>query len=501
MTMFPKVKKDSTRRECYSVDFNWTDEHLTHDQLRPLIYTYDTLAAEALDRLDDVQSLALRNRDIKKMPNPHGDARADLDEKEGKEKCPMMGGDLFQLLKERAPRDEVLNRLWTQVNTVPDWVDWAQIKRGQDIFYRYVGPSIVALTFHSLLGGMGSRRIVETLTRTGGFGVKVARRRLLETFQHVLDVTRDLDSIKPGGKGWETSIRVRFLHASVRRRIMRLAKERPDYYDVQDLGVPVNDLDAITTIIGFSVTLVWIGFPRQGIYMTEQEVYDYVALWRWIAHIMGTPTGPFETPQTAKMWMESILLTEIEPTKTSQILANNIIAGLHSQPPVNASKDFLRAEAWWLNGEELASALNVPKPPFYYFILVAGQCIFFTAMTYFRRLVPWFDMWSVNRMRKIVHATVMEQVGGEEAGFRFSYIPDLGKITLGEEEGTMEKGGVARFVRTWVWWRGENPERRNLVAFLVAGALVGYVSWWAVTALASTEWFASSGSALNFLKV
>jgi hypothetical protein len=51
--------------------------------------------------------------------------------------------DLYALLHDHAFDDEKLGQLWNEVNTVPDWVDWDQIARGQDVFYRYGG---VALT-------------------------------------------------------------------------------------------------------------------------------------------------------------------------------------------------------------------------------------------------------------------------------------------------------------------------------------------------------------------
>ena len=109
---------------------------------------------------------------------------------------------------------------------------------------------------------------------------------------------------------------------------MKLAKEKPKYYDVKELGIPVNDLDSIATIGTFSATLIWLSLPRQGIWMKRQEVIDYVALWRYIAYLTGTPTDPFETPEKAKKIMEVLLLYEIRPTETSKILANNIIKSL-----------------------------------------------------------------------------------------------------------------------------------------------------------------------------
>ena len=130
---------------------------------------------------------------------------------------------------------------------------------------------------------MGSRRVVETLTRTGGFGVNVTRHRLLETFQHILQVTRSLASVAgPDGAGFASSLRVRLLHAAVRRRILALAARRPAYYSVADHGVPVNALDCVGTIAAFSAALVWVGLPRQGVVPRPREAADLVArthLW------------------------------------------------------------------------------------------------------------------------------------------------------------------------------------------------------------------------------
>ena len=56
--------------------------------------------------------------------------------------------------------------------------------------------------------------------------------------------TQSLEYIQPGGAGHASSIRVRLLHAAVRRRIMKLARQRPEYYDVGAWGIPINDLDS-----------------------------------------------------------------------------------------------------------------------------------------------------------------------------------------------------------------------------------------------------------------
>jgi hypothetical protein len=242
---------------------------------------------------------------------------------------------------------------------------------------------------------MAGGRIVETLDRTGGFGANVVKRRLLETTQHTLAVHKNLESIKPGGDGWEASVRVRLLHSSVRRRIMELAKQKPEYFDLQNFGIPINDLDCIGTINTFSSAIVWIGFPRQGIFLREQEILDFLALWRYVAYLMGTPHDWLRTPAEAKAMMESLLLSEIKPTTKSGTLANNIILGFEGIPPIFASRGFLNALVWWLNGSELSQALRIEKPSTYHTALVASQCWLFMLVAYTTRNIRFLDEWSI----------------------------------------------------------------------------------------------------------
>jgi hypothetical protein len=445
------------------------------------MYSYDELATECLNRLDDMSPPPKRPENKEREPptpaeqppssNPPSPDSSSADTKPSN-RSPHHR-DYYTLLKDHHSSDPTVTQLWTELNTVPDWVSWPQIARGQAVFYRYAGPAIVGLTFQSLLGGFGGYRVVETLSRTGGFGVRVARRRLLETFQHVLLVTRDIESLKPGsGKGWISSIRVRFLHASVRRRILQLATgegRKGRYYDVSQHGVPVNDLDSIGTIAAFSATLIWVSFPRQGIYLTSREKEDFIALWRYVAYLLGTPHIYFSSVPRAKAIMESLMLTEIDPTPTSRVLANNIIAALAAQPPSFASEPFLRAETRWLNGAELSDALHVPKPGVWYSFLVGVQCVFFMAVCYASRMVPAWDRRRIEGMKGRLWRIVVGLAGGGEASHEFKYVPGLGVNTAREEGGGGEKdvGVVGK----------PGVERRNAKALAVAGTAIAAGAW------------------------
>lgn len=127
----PFRKDDGDTRRAWGYTFQQTSDHLTPEQMHPLKYSYDTLGEECLNRLDEISppldSSLPRN---KKVP--------------GEKDTPKR--DLYALLRDHASEDSKLKELWTEVNTIPNWVDWDQIARGQDVFYRYGGVSLTAVS-------------------------------------------------------------------------------------------------------------------------------------------------------------------------------------------------------------------------------------------------------------------------------------------------------------------------------------------------------------------
>ncbi|OAA36804.1 tat pathway signal sequence [Beauveria brongniartii RCEF 3172] len=395
----------------YGHGFVWTDEHPQIKDVERMLYTYDKLANDALDRID--------------VLSPPGNKAA--------EGCPMSHRDMYKLVEQYSESDETIGKLWRQVTDIPDWVDWEQIQRGQKVVYQYHAQMLLGLMFTSLVGGMASWRIVETLSRTGGFGVNVCRRRLLETLQHFIQVVESLNSVKPHGVGFASSVRVRLLHANVRRRIMRLAAQRRDYYDTESWGVPINDLHQIGTILAYSAFVAFVTLPRMGVHLTEQQTADYLALWRWVGFIMGTPVDWMATPAAAKAMLETVMVCEFKPSENSKIIANNILTAQADSPPLFASRRFLAALAYRLNGEELCGALGIEAPSVWYRGQAAMQGYVLNSLSSNYAVIP--AAWQARRDRNFIqfgHNMVtnrkMGGIGGKTT-FEFKYLPEIGRMT------------------------------------------------------------------------
>ncbi|KAL9082131.1 MAG: hypothetical protein Q9159_006696 [Coniocarpon cinnabarinum] len=147
----------SKKAKRWGLSLESNPQHLAPEQYAPLKHSYDELAEECLNKLDAISP-----------PQPFSahqqrDRQEPRDEKQGQPQSPPcpFSRDLYALLRDHRQSDTKLQQLWTELNTVPSWVDWNQIQRGQDVFYRYGGPILIGLAYQSLLGGMGANRGLE----------------------------------------------------------------------------------------------------------------------------------------------------------------------------------------------------------------------------------------------------------------------------------------------------------------------------------------------------
>jgi hypothetical protein len=143
----PFHRYDKNTRTAWEYTFQWTSQHSTPEQMHPLKFSYDTLGEEALNRINAIAPPL--GKDL-----PRNNSRQSVREKGDVEEDAKPKRDLYCLLQDNAEKDETLGHLWKTVNTIPEWVDWGQIERGQEVFYRYGGPALTGLAYQSLLGGM-----------------------------------------------------------------------------------------------------------------------------------------------------------------------------------------------------------------------------------------------------------------------------------------------------------------------------------------------------------
>jgi hypothetical protein len=159
--------RDENTRTFWGYTFQLTSDHLTLEQSHPLKFSYDRLGEDAWNRLNEI-SPPERSAMPRNLERNGSNEYANEREKSQADTAKPTQ-DLYLVLKVHAEKDEVLGRLWREINAVPEWVDWEQIARGQDVFYRYAGPSLTGLAFQSLLGGMVRCRNTSSQVWTSDF--------------------------------------------------------------------------------------------------------------------------------------------------------------------------------------------------------------------------------------------------------------------------------------------------------------------------------------------
>ena len=116
-----------------------------------------------------------------------------------------------------APRE--IRALFAQIEEVPVWTDWKTIDRGGDLLDSR-GPSWRCRARRAVAGdGYASPAGNKPLVLTGRLEHQAAR-RINETARFVQAVCR-ARGMRPGAEGWQIAIRVRLIHAQVRRMILK----------------------------------------------------------------------------------------------------------------------------------------------------------------------------------------------------------------------------------------------------------------------------------------
>jgi len=234
---------------------------------------------------------------------------------------------------------------------------------------------------------------------------------------------------------------------------MKLAATRPDYFDVQKFGVPVNTLDSIHSISTFCCNHMWLQLPLMGVYPTQQEKEDYIALFRYVGYLLATPHEYFSSAARARRVMESMLVHELHITPTSRIVGYNFVRCIEDLPPFNVSRGFIEAGSRVLNGDELCDALGFGAPGWYAYACFRGHCWFVMALSVLQKLSGRFDTMVVDYFRETLHHAIVNSKAGLAGGSKmdFKYVPKYGAMTGREGNGRQSPGDsyLARPVETF----------------------------------------------------
>ncbi len=255
----------------------------------------------------------------------------------------------------------ILGEFFKEVATEPDWLDFDALAPGIRMFHR-----------HSklVLGGMVAGVLVE------GFSTNISKsffitgrvrdqgvRRLQQNNRHMVEIfvpgglTRD-------GDGWKLSVRLRLVHAQVRRLLAE-----SDDWDYEAWGTPLSAAHLGYAISSFSARLLK-HMTSLGATYTDEERKSFMDVWRYSGHLMGIPPAMlFRDEEDALRIFEVGGACEPPPGIESVAMANSLV---NSAPLVAGIADPV-ARRWLakyvfgvsraLIGNSLADQLDYPRQP------------------------------------------------------------------------------------------------------------------------------------------
>jgi ER-bound oxygenase mpaB/B'/Rubber oxygenase, catalytic domain len=205
-----------------------------------------------------------------------------------------------------SPADRALVKFLNYYSQTPDWLEAPRLRRGQQIFIRYLPAIGAALYYRSLVPGFSLPKIAAVLRATAYLAPPASatqvRTRLMDTGAFLAHIATASPSDEP--EVWQIVLQVRLLHAKVRFALRHRQEDRAssskEPWNSNLYGVPINQEDLAATLLAFSYnSLLGIEFVL-GTPLSMQDQEDFLHFWRHVGWLLGVETAQdLESMKTA----------------------------------------------------------------------------------------------------------------------------------------------------------------------------------------------------------
>ena len=186
-------------------------------------------------------------------------------------------------------------------------------------------------------------------------------RRLKQNNRHVMEIFLP-NGLERYADGWKLSVRIRLVHAQIRRLLLR-----SDDWDADAWGMPLSAAHVGMAAADFSARML-MHAEKMGAAFSQEERDGFMHVWRYSAHLMGVPeTILFENEEDALKLYDVGNMCEPPIDMDAIIMANSLV---HSVPAVVGITDSDEREklakriytvSRALIGNDLADQLRYPK--------------------------------------------------------------------------------------------------------------------------------------------
>ena len=253
-----------------------------------------------------------------------------------------------------------LRDFFDEMKKPPGWLEPSVFDAGRRAFHDHSDLFIPA--FFLVTVQNASSLIAKSFHATGrvisGFGL----RRIRQNTRHFIEIMLP-GSLVDQGDGWRLSVRIRLIHA----RLRKLIREGGGWNE-EAWGAPISAAHQGLASANFSATML-SNAQKLGARMNEETRNSFMQIWRYASWLIGTPESLlFEGDESRTREFQRIAdMCEPPPSRESAIIANALVQAL----PEIAGKINPKQQEKMLKhayrvaravlGNELADKLSFPR--------------------------------------------------------------------------------------------------------------------------------------------
>ena len=253
---------------------------------------------------------------------------------------------------------EPLRALFCQLECVPFWVDRQRCNLGGATFLRCrLGFTVLAMLALPIIYSWPAGN--KPLALSGQL-VHRASQRLKDTTRYVFAVSQP-DGLSRFSDGFAMTVRVRLIHAQVRRLLLESGQWRSEAW-----GAPINQCHMAGTNLMFSVGVL-DGLTRLGYRFKRVEREALIHLWRYAGYLLGVEHGLLIADEfEGHRLLDMMFAFEPQPDDDSRALVSALM-----QTSFDYVRNFKAGRCCSVNlcygisraliGEEQATALAYPQ--------------------------------------------------------------------------------------------------------------------------------------------
>lgn len=262
--------------------------------------------------------------------------------------------------KTLADAPQPLRDFFSRIESPPPWFDQASVHAGCRAFHTYSDLFITAFFVVTLENA--ATLMSKAFYMTGGVTTGQGPRRIRQNIRHFIEIMLP-GALDRQGEGWKLSVRIRLVHAQLRRLI-----RASDEWDEAVYGAPLSAAHLALASANFSAMMLRHA-ARLGAHLDDEARASFMHIWRYASWLIGTPDALLFDGDEAKTaeFYRIARLCEPPTNDESVVIANTLVNALPLIPGLTnlAAQRSMLTHTYRVSrallGNELADQFKFPR--------------------------------------------------------------------------------------------------------------------------------------------